>query len=78
MFTDNSNKLNELIKSIGYKYGLTAQQSYDIVRHEFEFLKHVMNDTIIDDPRTHKTTTIIGFGRFCIKSSIKTKYKKNE
>lgn len=78
MFTDENNRLNELIKQLGAQHGLNAQDAYDIALHQFEFLKDVIRTTERNDLSTHKSVNIMYFGRFKVKTRINRLAKENE
>lgn len=75
-FTDNSNRLNNIIKELGYKHGLSAKQAYDIAVHQFSVVKRVFENTDKDDLSTYKSVLITRFGTFGIRSRRKTKLTK--
>ena len=71
MFTDYNNRVNNIIKDIAYKHGLTAEQGYDIMRHEFEFVKQVINEAKELDAQTQKSVNLMYIGAFKVKNRIK-------
>jgi len=71
MFTDSSNLVNQIIKETGAKHGLSAGQSYDIMKHQFEFVKHVMQSAEYGDVDTFKSVNLFYLGRFVIHSRYK-------
>ena len=75
-FTTNSKQLNDLIKEIGYKHGLSAGQAYEMATHQFTMVKEVIENTDKDDLDTYKSVLITRFGTFDIRSRQKTKLKK--
>lgn len=70
-FTENNNRVNNIIKDIAYKHGLTAEQGYDIMRHEFEFVRQVMNQTEEFEPLTHKSVNLMYIGAFNLKNRVR-------
>lgn len=70
-FTENNNRVNNIIKDIAYKHGLTAEQGYDIMRHEFEFVRQVMNQTEEFEPLTHKSVNLMYIGTFNLKNRVR-------
>lgn len=76
-FTTENNRLNEIIKDVGRQHGLTAEQSYSIMLHQFEFLRDVMKSGDIDDPDTFKTTNLVYIGRFNVHTRTKKRIQLN-
>lgn len=71
MFTLDNNRVNQMIKDIAYKHGLTAEQGYDIMRHQFEFVRQVMDQTKKCESKTHKDVNLMYIGVFSVKNRFK-------
>jgi hypothetical protein len=66
MFTLDNNTLNLQIKELGYKHGLTAEQSYDIAKHQFDFILDVMKTANVHNPYTFQSVNLQHFGKFVL------------
>ena len=75
MFSQN-NVLNRKIADLGKKYGLNAEESYDIMRHQFKIVHDMFAEFELDNPSTHKNARIMHLGIFESKSSVKVIIKR--
>ena len=77
MFCQN-NILNRKIAELGKQYGLNAEESYEIMRHEFKMIADTFAQFELDNTSTHKSIRVMHIGKFQCKRSIAKLIKKRK